>query len=95
MSRTKPPVGIVAELVSLLKTVTADGLMTDERIAEVDAWLAAHTDCSLPALELLRATSTAIRADGAISKEGRKAFHKGVEQALGRSQTFEDSQKST
>jgi hypothetical protein len=78
----KKPVGIVAELVSILKTIAADGQMTDERIAQVDAWLAAHPDCSLAPLELLRATSAAIRANGPISKEGSTAFHKAVEQAL-------------
>ena len=78
----RKPVGIVAELVSLLRTITADGQMTDERIAQVDAWLAVHPNCSLPPLELLRATSVAIRANGPVSREGKKAFHKAVEQIL-------------
>src|ERR1039458_7669110 len=78
----KKPVGIVAELVSILKAITADGQMTDERIAQVDAWLAAHPECSLAPLELLRATSVAIRANGPISKEGSTAFHKAVERVL-------------
>lgn len=78
----KKPVGIVAELVPLLKTVTADGQMTDDEIAQVDEWLAAHPECNLPPLELLRATSAAIHANGPTSKEGRRAFHKAVEQVL-------------
>jgi hypothetical protein len=78
----RKPAGIVAELVSLLKTITADGQMTDEQIAQVDAWLAVHPDSGLPPLELLRATSAAIRDHGLISKEGRKAFHKAVEKLL-------------
>lgn len=78
----KKPVGIVAELASLLKPITADGQMTEEQIIQVEAWLAAHPDCNPPALELLRATSAAIRSNGLVSKEGRKAFHKAVEQVL-------------
>jgi hypothetical protein len=78
----KKPAGIVAELVSLLKTITADGQMTEERIAQVDSWLAARPECSLAPLELLRATSAAIRANGPISKEGSTAFHRAVEQVL-------------
>ena len=78
----KKPVGIVTELVPLLKNITADGLMTDERITEVDAWLAAYPDCSLPPLELLRATSAAIRAEGPFPKKGGRHFHKAVEQVL-------------
>jgi hypothetical protein len=78
----KKPVGAVAELASLLKSITVDGQITDEEIAHIDEWLAAHPDCVLAPLELLRATSAAIRANGPISKEGRKAFHKAVEQVL-------------
>jgi hypothetical protein len=82
MSQNKPPAGIVAELISLLKNITADGLMTEEQITEVDGWLAARPDCNLPQLELLRATSAALRAGGPISKEGRAAFHRAVERIL-------------
>lgn len=74
--------GIIAELITLLETVTADGTITDSEAAELRAWLDANRDSDLPAIDFLRTTLEQILLDGRVTAEERRALHIAVERVL-------------
>lgn len=71
-----------AELLALCQTVTADGVLTDEEVYELRAWLVANRTQQLPAVEFLITTVERILADGKITKEERKELHAAIEKVL-------------
>ena len=75
--------GIVAELLTLLETVTADGTITEAEAHEIAAWLDANREeSSIPGIEFLRTTVREILADGKVTDEERAALYKAVEKTL-------------
>lgn len=77
--------GVVAELLTLLETVTADGTISEEEARELNEWLEANrNDANLPGIEFLRITVTQILADGKVTPEEKTALYKAVERVLPR-----------
>ncbi len=74
--------GIIAELLTLLETVTEDGRITDEEAAQLRRWLDLNCDSDLPAIDFLRTVLNQILADGKVTPEERKALHSAVERVL-------------
>jgi hypothetical protein len=74
--------GIIAELISLLETVTADGTITESEAAELRVWLDENRDSELPAIDFLRTTLEQVLADGRVTPEERRALHMAVERVL-------------
>lgn len=74
--------GIVAELLMLLETITADGTITESEASELHGWLDQNRDAELPAIDFLRTMLDQILADGKVTIEERKALHKAVERVL-------------
>src|SRR4029450_6771684 len=56
-----------AELLSLCQTITKDGRLSDQEVAELRAWLAERESDDLPALVQLRATLDRVMDDGRIT----------------------------
>ena len=73
---------MIAELLMLLETITADGTITESEAGELHAWLDQNRDAELPAIDFLRTMLDQILADGKITPEERKALHKAVERVL-------------
>ena len=74
--------GIVAELLMLLETVTADGRISEEEVTSLQAWLQDNALSDLPGIEFLRTTVREILADGKVTPEERTALYKAVELIL-------------
>ncbi len=74
--------GIVAELLMLLETVTADGKISDEEVAELNTWLYDNVVSDLPGIDFLRTTVTQILADGVVTREEKTALYRAVERIL-------------
>ena len=74
--------GIVAELLTLLETVTADGKITDDEVNALQTWLADNRETNLPGIEFLRTTVTEILADGIVTRDEQVAVYKAVERVL-------------
>ena len=82
-TRTHTESGVVAELLTLLETVTADGTITDSEANEIAAWLEANREASsIPGIEFLRTTVREILSDGKVTSEERTALYKAVEKVL-------------
>jgi hypothetical protein len=81
-NQLQSPVAI--ELLSLLQSVTADGTVTDEEVAELQQWLTANASEPVPALQHLRSVLEKALADGRISPEERKWIHSSLEACLPR-----------
>jgi hypothetical protein len=82
LTREQIQAGVGAELLSLCQTVTADGVLTDEEIHELRAWLEANRSHDLPAIDFLVATLERILADGKVTKEERKELYAAIEKVL-------------
>lgn len=82
--RKKWPVdGAAAELLGLLETATADGVITEEEAHNLSDWLQANGDnLGLPGLEFLRLTVTQVLADGKVTDAEKTAVYKAVEKVL-------------
>jgi hypothetical protein len=75
--------GIVAELLTLLETVTADGTISEAEAREIGAWLEENGgESSIPGIEFLRTTVREILADGRVTEAERVALYKAVEKVL-------------
>jgi hypothetical protein len=74
--------GIVAELLSLLETVTADGRITEDEIKALHTWLDDNAATGLTGIEFLRTTVNEILADGVVTADERTAVYKAVERVL-------------
>ena len=83
LTRKHTESGIVAELLMLLETATADGTVTDAEAREIAAWLDDNSGASsIPGIEFLRTTVREILADGKVTAEERVALYKAVEKVL-------------
>lgn len=74
--------GVGAELLSLCQSMTADGVLTDPEIAELEVWLADNRDSNLPAIAFLTQTLEHILADRKVTPEERIALHQAIEVVL-------------
>jgi hypothetical protein len=72
----------VVELISLCQTVTADGTLADDEIAELDAWANANANLDLPARDHLLQTIRAITADGVVTEAERMDLYRAIERIL-------------
>lgn len=84
LSLTKAQIqaGVGAELLALCQTITADGVLTNDEIAELRAWLGANRTGDLPAIEFLVVTLERILADGIITKDESKELYSAIEKVL-------------
>lgn len=81
--RNWPVEGVAAELLVLLETVTADGVITEEEARNLKGWLDTNqNNLELPGLEFLRLTVTQVLADGKVTDAERTAVYKAVERIL-------------
>jgi len=81
--KTKPTAeGIVAELLTLLETITADGIIADDEIVALHQWLVDNRDSGVPSFDFLRSLIEKFREDGLITPAERKAIHAAVEKVL-------------
>lgn len=82
LTKTQIRAGVGAELLALCQSVTADGVLTDGEIAELNAWLDAHRASDLPAIAFLVATLERILADGKVTPGERRELYGAVETVL-------------
>lgn len=81
--RPKPtPEGIVAELLTLLQEISADGIITDDEAKELHEWLLHNRNEGIPKFEFLRGLLDQFLADGKITEPERKAIHAAIEKVL-------------
>ena len=71
-----------AELLSLCQTITKDGRLSDQEVAELRAWLAERESDDLPALVQLRATLDRVMDDGRITADEYLELYRAVESVL-------------
>ena len=74
--------GIAAELLMLLETLSADGVIVDDEITGLRTWLNDNQKSDLPAIGFLLTTVEHILADGKVTGEERLALHRAVERVL-------------
>ena len=74
--------GVIAELVSLLETVTEDGMITDSEVEALQTWLQDNSEVKSPAIEFLLATVSEILQDGRVTEKERKILQLAVERVL-------------
>lgn len=74
--------GAGAELLTLCQTVTADGVLTDEEVRELRAWLDANRSHDLPSIDFLLATVERVLADGKVTGDERRELYAAVEKVL-------------
>lgn len=70
------------ELLSLCKTITADGRILDEEILGLKKWLDENRNSELSAIHYLVSIIDTVVADGKITPEERKTVHLAVEKIL-------------
>lgn len=70
------------ELLSLCKTMTADGRILDEEILGLKKWLDENRNSELSAIHYLVSIIDTVVADGKITPEERKTVHLAVEKIL-------------
>lgn len=78
-----------AELFALLSEVTKDGMLSNDEIHRLRAWLDSSGVQRLPAEESLAVTLSRILANGAISRDERRELQKEIERILPPSQRAE------
>jgi len=71
-----------AELLSLCRSVTADGRLAPEELAGLKQWLSDAQAAKMPAAEHLRFVIERVLADGKITAEEYREVHRVVEGAL-------------
>lgn len=74
--------GIIAELVSILETVTEDGIITDTEAEILCAWLKDNVSSGFPAIEFLFDTFSKALEDGRVTERERRTLHLAVERVL-------------
>jgi hypothetical protein len=75
--------GIVAELLTLLETVTGDGVVTEDEANALKDWLDLNkAEQGIPGIEFLRTTVNQVLADGKVTPEEKRALYKAVERVL-------------
>jgi hypothetical protein len=78
------------ELLSLCRSVTADGRLAPEELASLRQWLDAAAAADMPALTHLRLVIGRVLADGQITPEEYQQVYRAVEAVL----PFEDRQRA-
>ena len=71
-----------AELLSLCRSVTADGRLTAEELDGLRQWLNEAESAQMPAAKHLRCVIRKVLADGKITPDEYKEVHRAVEAAL-------------
>ncbi|MBL9124342.1 MAG: hypothetical protein JNG90_11975 [Planctomycetaceae bacterium] len=82
LTRSERASGIGAELLALCQTVTDDGYLAREEIAELRRWLKDNRDSDLPAITFLHETVERILADRRITREERQELYQAIELVL-------------
>jgi anti-sigma factor RsiW len=70
------------ELLSLCRSVTADGRLSPEELAALKQWLSDAECAAMPAAQHLRVVIAKVLADGKITPEEYREVHRAVEAAL-------------
>ena len=71
-----------AELLSLCRSVTADGRLTPEELDGLRQWLLEAESAQMPAAKHLRGVIRKVLADGKITPDEYKEVHRAVEATL-------------
>lgn len=71
-----------AELLSLCQTVTADGQLTTQEVADLRAWIEEHSAHEIPAIQHLRDVLDRVLADGKVTADEMRLLHTAVEAVL-------------
>lgn len=71
-----------AELLSLCQTVTADGSLSADEVAELRTWLGTHASAELPSIGHLLAVVEKIVADGIVTADERRELFVAIESVL-------------
>lgn len=82
LSKKATQEGIVAELLSLLESVTADGRVTEREVLDIQTWLNDNSSTDIVGIEYLRTTVTQILSDGIVTPDETKAMYAAVERVL-------------
>ena len=82
LTKTQILAGVGAELLTLCQTVTEDGSLSNEEIAELHAWLEANRSSDLPAIGFLAATLDRILADGKVTAGECDQLYAAIEMVL-------------
>jgi type VI protein secretion system component VasA len=72
----------VAELIRLCLSATADGVLSDDEIADLRAWLDDNASLAIPARDYLLSTVQHILDDGVITDNERTALFLAIELVL-------------
>ena len=90
LSKTQLRTSLGAELLSLCRSVTADGRLEPEELTALRQWLDHAEAADMPALRHLRLVIERVLADGRITPEEYQDLHRAVESVL----PFEDRQRA-
>lgn len=71
-----------AELLSLCQTVSSDGQLTIEEVADLQEWLSSHSSDELPAIAHLRGVIERVVADGRVTEEELAEVYRALEAVL-------------
>lgn len=82
LTKTQVQAGVGAELLALCQSMTADGRLTDDEIAELRIWLDTNRSSDLPSVGFLVTTVERILADGIVTAEERRELYGAVEAVL-------------
>jgi hypothetical protein len=82
ISRKEILSGAAAELLMLIETVTADGIITDDEAKMLNQWLDDREVAGLPSIEYLRTILHQVLDDGQITHQERTEIYKALEKVL-------------
>jgi HIRAN domain len=82
ITKRRREVPAVVDLMNLCMTVTEDGRIDDQEVAELSAWLQENEDLELPAKDYLRRTVEKIIADGRVDPDERRELFLAIEKVL-------------
>ncbi len=76
------PIGIVAELFTILDAISADGVVTTEEASDLHLWLHENRDAGIPQFDLLRTLLDQVLVDGKLTPAEQKSIQAAVERVL-------------
>jgi hypothetical protein len=82
LSKTTIQEGIGAELFSICRGITSDGVISKDEIVALGLWLRDNRDADLPGIAFVSETLNRIIADGVVTKDERRELFEAVEKVL-------------
>ncbi len=74
--------GLAAELLVLLDSITADGVISESEAQQLMHWLEERADDDLPGMTLLRSVLGHALSDGVLTEKERKEIYRCIERVL-------------